>query len=440
MAQLRHSGHALDFLDPVIELNELTMSSFYENLATTLGLCVLGLVLLYLSRTRDLPISEQLQWGRVWLRIMGWACLLVGGFILGSVVFAAPLIVVLIIVFAAISVRGTRSTATELWLAIAAGVRHQLPIPPLVEAMVEESGTAPRYRQLLARLRAGMPLEELVRKLRIGRPEQTALALATKTGKLDEAIAKTQELRTALRDVEELFTGRLLLLLLVLQVVPIGGFVLHNVTSQLKYILEDFGINDTTVISQIATWLPKWSLSFWFLGIIWTVASLVTAGGILIYWLGGRGTLRNLWPWSQCSLRSRNLILSNLAEGVRAGLPLSEILDLMINYPPALAIRGRLLSALEAIFRGDDVWEALRKSRIISQADADVLAASQQLGELPASLDTLAGLYRDRYSVALRRWAIIGYLIIVSVVVLGAVVLYACTFGTLLAILSSLML
>jgi len=97
------------------------------------------------------------------------------------------------------------------------------------------------------------------------------------------------------------------------------------------------------------------------------------------------------------------------------------------------------LNTLEAVFRGTDVWEALRKSRIISEADADILAASQQLGELPASLETLATLYRDRYSVALRRWAIIGYLLIVSVVVLGSVVLYACTFGTLLTILSHLM-
>ena len=415
------------------------MSTFYENLATTGGLCVLGLVLLYLSRTRDLPISEQLRWGRVWLRVMGWACLLVGGFLAGSVLFAGPLIVLLIIILAVMSVRGSRYTATDMWLTIAAGVRHQLPIPPLVEAVVEESGTAARYRQLLARLRAGMPLEELVRKLRIGRPEQTSLALAAKTGKLDEAIAKAQEVRTALRDVEELFTGRLLLLLLVLQIVPAAAFAFQNINRQFTAILEDFGMSDAAVLNHLATWLPKWSLSFWFLGLIWTVVSLIMVTGIFIYWLGGYGVLQDLWPWSRCSFRSRNLILLNLAQGIRAGLPIPEILDVLINNPPTFAIRGRLLNTLEAVFRGTDVWEALRRSRVISEADADILAASQQLGELPASLETLATLYRDRYSVALRRWAIIGYLIIVSVVVLGSVVLYACTFGTLLTILSHLM-
>jgi type II secretory pathway component PulF len=415
------------------------MSTFYENLATTAGLCVLGLVLLYLSRTRDLPISEQLRWGRVWLRVMGWACLLVGGFLAGSVLFAGSAIVILIIIFAVASFRGSRYMASEMWLTIAAGVRHQLPIPPLVEALVEESGTAARYRQLLARLRAGMPLEELVRKLRIGRPEQTALALAAKTGQLEEAIAKSQQLRIALRDVEELFTGRLLLLLIVLQIVPVAAYVFQNINRQFTALLRDFGMSDVVVLSHMTTWLPEWSVSFWFLGLIWTVGSLTMVAGIFIYWLGGYGVLQDLWPSSRCSFRSRILILLNLAQGVRAGLPIPEILDVLINNPPTFAIRGRLLNALEAVFRGTDVWEALRKSRIISQADADILAASQQLGELPASLDTLATLYRDRYSVALRRWAIIGYLIIVSVVVLGSVILYACTFGTLLTILSHLM-
>lgn len=415
------------------------MSPLYDKLAATVGLCFLGVVILYLSRTRNLPISQQLRWGRVWLRTLGWACLLVGGFLTGTMIYAGPLLFFLIIIFVVMCKRSSRHTATELWLTIAAGVRNQVPIPSLVEAIVEESGTAPHYHKLLAQLRGGMSLEELVRKLRIGRPEQTALALAAKTGKLDEAIAKTQETRTALRDVEELFAGRLLLLLLVLQFIPVGTFIVPKIYGTFQRILEDFGVTFGIGTDNWAIWLPLESFSPSFLGATWTAVSAITIIGILVYWLGGYGLLRDLWPWAQSSFRSRNLILLNFAQGIRGGLPLPEILDILINSPPSFGIRGRLFYALEAIYRGDDAWEAMRKSRIISREDADILAAAQQLGELPASLETLAEFYRDRYSAALRNWAVVGYLIIVGVVVLGSVILYAFTFGFLLTIISHLL-
>lgn len=415
------------------------MPMFFETLAAVVGLCVLGLILLYLSRTRDLPISEQLSWGKVWLRVSGWACVLVGGFLAGNFVFAGYLVVILLIVLAVLTTRSIRQTSTELWVTIAAGIRHQLPIPPLVEATLEESGAAPRYRQLLIRLRAGMPLEELVRKLRVGRPERTALALAAKTGRLDEAIAKADEDRSELRDVEELFTGRFLLLLLLLQGIPVGSFVFASISRHFGVILKDFGLDPGKIGGGFGGLFPDFAVSPVFLSLLWTAFSLAAVLGILVYWLGGHGIVRNLWPWSQCSFRARNLVLLNMAQGIRAGLPLPEILDVLINHPPMFAVRGRLLNTLEAVFRGDNAWEAMRKNGLISQADAEILAASQQLGDLPAGLETLAVLYRDRYSVALRRWAIIGYLVVVSVIVLGAVMAYGYCFGVLLSIISHLL-
>jgi len=415
------------------------MPMFYETLAAIVGLCVLGSILLYLSRTRDLPISEQLSWGKVWLRVLGWACVLVGGFLAGHFVFAGYLVVILLIVMAVLSARSVRQAAAELWVTIAAGIRHQLPIPPLVEAALEESGTAPRYHQLLQRLRAGMPLEELVRTLRVGRAERTALAIAVKTGRLDETIAKADEDRSELRDVEELFTGRFLLLLLLLQGIPVGSFVFASISRQFMLILEDFGLGPGDIGSGFGALFPGLTVSPALWAAVWTVFSFAAVVGILIYWLGGYGILRNLWPWSQCSLRAKNLVLLNMAQGVRAGLPVREIFDVLINHPPMFAIRRRLLNALEAVFRGDNTWEAMRKSGLISQADAEILAASQQLGDLPAGLETLAALYRDRYSVGLRRWAIIGYLIVVSVIVLASVMAYGYSFGVLLTIISHLL-
>ncbi len=411
---------------------------FYEKVAAIAGLCVLGLVLLYLSRTRNVPISRQLSWGRIWLRILGWACLFVGGFLLGNVILAGYSLVVLLVIAAVVSQRALYWERDELWVTIAAGIRHQLPIPSLVEATVEESGHAARYRRLLAQLRAGMPLEELVRKLRVARPERTALALATKTGRFDEAIDKAREYRSAMRDVEELFTWRFLLLLFLLQGIPAGSLLIGKMSGHFKAILRDFGVDPQTAASQFAGWLPSWVSSPGWLGLIWGVITLGIVLGILVYWLGGRGILLDCWPWSRCSLRSRNLVLMTLAQGVRSGLSLTEILDVLINHPPTLGIRGRLLRTLEAMFRGDDPWDAMRKNGILSQADTELLTASQRLGELPLSLETLATLYRDRYSAALRWWAIIGYLMIVTLFVLGAVIAYACCLGTLLAIISYL--
>lgn len=407
---------------------------FYEKVAAMAGLCVLGLVLLYLSRTRNVPLSRQLSWGRVWLRMFGWACLFVGGFFVGNVFLAGYSLVIILVVAAAVSGRTPSWGGQEIWVTIAAGIRHQLPIPSLVEAAVEESGQAARYRQLLARLRAGMPLEELVRRLRIGRPERTALALATKTGRFDEAIEKAREYRSAMWDVEELFTGRMLLLLLLLQGVPAGAFMFARISGHFGLILKDFGLDAQTAATRFGLGVPAWFFSPGLLTYLWTAVSFGIVVGILLYWLGGRGILADFWPWSRCSLQSRSLILMTLGQGVRSGLSFTEIFDVLVNHPPTLGIRGRLLRTLEAMFRGDDPWDAMRKSGILSPADKDLLAASQQLGELPLSLETLARLHRDRYSAALRWWAVIGYLAIVTLFVLGAMIAYACCLGTLLAI------
>lgn len=415
---------------------EVPVSMF--SILSMLGLFILGLVLLYLARGRDRPLSWQLSWGRLWFMLLGLACLLLGGFLAGAIIFALELWFIILIALVVVLRRAAWNTNRDLWEVVAGALRHNLPLPPVVEAALVERGTAVAHRGFLSRIRAGASIEDLPRQLRLRRWERAALALAAKTGRWKESLQAIAEDQLAIREVQHLFLGRLVLLLFLAQAIPLATiafrsyFVLHEIT-------EGFGVSQIQLVLAGHWPIPAFFSDAATLYTLCQILALLFCLGFVVYWLAGYGVTRDLMPGMECSYRSRSQILLLLSEGTAAGRPLIEILDVLIDNPPRWFLGRRLLNALDSLYCGEDHWRAMQKAGLISLADAEVLAASQVLGNLPLSLRTLATLYRDRYAAWLRRWAIFGYLVLATLIVFIVLPVYGVTFGTLLSIIGSLL-
>jgi type II secretory pathway component PulF len=84
------------------------------------------------------------------------------------------------------------------------------------------------------------------------------------------------------------------------------------------------------------------------------------------------------------------MVMRGLAVGVRRGLPLPQALSAVADHYPIRHV-ARLLGIVEAEISFGHVWhESLRRSKLISRADAAVLAAAERVGNLPWALEEMA--------------------------------------------------
>jgi type II secretory pathway component PulF len=84
------------------------------------------------------------------------------------------------------------------------------------------------------------------------------------------------------------------------------------------------------------------------------------------------------------------LVMRGLAIAVRRGLPLPQALDAVAEHFPISRIT-RLLEIVSAEVAFGHVWhESLRRVKLISGADAAVLAAAERAGNLPWALEEMA--------------------------------------------------
>jgi type II secretory pathway component PulF len=84
------------------------------------------------------------------------------------------------------------------------------------------------------------------------------------------------------------------------------------------------------------------------------------------------------------------LVMRGLAIAVRRGLPLPQAIAAVADHYPIRHI-CRLLDIVEAEISFGHVWhESLRRAKLISRADAAVLAAAERAGNLPWALEEMA--------------------------------------------------
>jgi type II secretory pathway component PulF len=84
------------------------------------------------------------------------------------------------------------------------------------------------------------------------------------------------------------------------------------------------------------------------------------------------------------------LVMRGLAVGIRRGLPLPQALAAVTEHYPIRRI-CRLLGVVSAEVAFGHVWQqSLERSKLISAADAAVLAAAERVGNLPWALEEMA--------------------------------------------------
>ena len=78
---------------------------------------------------------------------------------------------------------------------------------------------------------------------------------------------------------------------------------------------------------------------------------------------------------------------------LRAGLPLSDIMELVLQTTPNQTIRDELLSVREELMRGEGLARPFARSRLFPSMLSQVVSVGEETGALDANLDTLAEFY-----------------------------------------------
>ena len=166
------------------------------------------------------------------------------------------------------------------------------------------------------------------------------------------------------------------------------------------------------------------------IAIVWyAVFAMILLGAyVVLFWiLRGRlgktplGVLK-IWPSSR--RKRSSLALRAIEIAVREKLPFENALGTLARKHPDEADRRTFQKLCGRIGGGEDVWNALSSSRLISRGDAELLRAAQGAGNLPWALHYI--IERDQDRAATRFAAKIEVVQPLLVIAIGAVVTFVC--------------
>jgi type II secretory pathway component PulF len=304
--------------------------------------------------------------------------------------------------------RRNETQRESLLSALAMAAERSLPLAPAALAFADQFSGSYRWvaQRLASLLNEGVPLPLAI--------DGTPGAVSPEAEVLIRAGWSSERLGQALRDAAALRESRrtawgtaaaqvsyLLVVAMVMQVII--GFLFYYVAPRFEAIYKDFGIQ-----------LPDLTLRMLQAGYTLTVL-----GGIPLLVLGLLElTVIFLWVFSLLAnsrldtpvvglvfrRRHTTLILRVLGLTVAGGKPVAQALEEMGKYYPWSGVRWRIHRAAEDVKRGADWIETLRRLRLISWADAGVLASAQRAGNLAWALRELAEAGERRFGYKLRFW------------------------------------
>lgn len=328
----------------------------------------------------------------------------------------------------------------SFWLVLSSAIRNNLPLLRVLTAHLQDSRWVTPHPTVLRAIVAGQPLEEAVKNVRVTGRHRWAIHVGGLTGRWKEALETIDEHQLAVSDSEELFSWRIAWIVLASGMAAfVTFFSAHKIFPQYRAMLRDLG---TTAPSFWQSVLEQASfVSGW---VILAAIAISSLGAIIVYtlWFGG-------WPialpFFSFGFQTKSLILEGLRHGIQGGKTYPEILDTLAKatswpvpffprFTLAWGTARRIRRARAAILAGEEAPQALVRTRLISPADAEILASAEKLGNLAEAMGILAELYRERYAVSLRRWGIYGYLGFAAVIAAFVAFLYALTLNVLVAI------
>jgi type II secretory pathway component PulF len=378
-----------------------------------------------------LPVAGIFAGGVVWLwaNMHGWSLLRNIALIVTLLSLCVLLAVLLLfawvlwliaagIVAAMVWVALRRSDQQGLLCLLAAAAEQRAPLAPAVWAFSHDCPAiyGRRVRRLAVLLQKGHALHNALCLVRRVLPGDCAAAarVGAETGQLGRALKETAAHRAALQPLRTAVHGRLLYFWFVLLAMAgVGAFFFVKIAPTYERIFKDFDQELPGVTQVVFSFSPNVMFGAWlgFPLFVALVAFLLWKG-----WLPGSFRRRLdaavvLRTLSFCATREAPLIL-----GIRA----------LGDLHPSGRVRRRLLKLKQMMNDGEDWCDGLRRQRIITAAEAGVLKAAAQAGNLAFALRELAAGAERRYVYRLQAllslvtpWVVLAVGLVVLVFVLA---------------------
>jgi type II secretory pathway component PulF len=330
------------------------------------------------------------------LTIAGWGLLLLG--FLGTMCFLAfplgfffSLVTMVVFAMAVAKFRGSERRSL-LWV-LAVSAERGLPLAPAARAFAAERADEQgrRAMRLADLLEAGVPLPEAFDRSGNRLPTDACLAVrvGSQTHDMGSWMKQVAQDRNQINPVWQTLYEKSLYLVILLVVAGVNfAFLGFKVMPTYEKIFQDF---DTPLpaMTMAAIGVSSWFAGFGVL-VLPLVLLLIGVCGIgVFYYMGWMWWEPPLLHWFTRRIHSAN-IMRSLSHTLTQDMPLPESLDLLRRCYPKAHIRSRLDRACVRVQQGSQWCDALRRSGLITKADAAVLRAAQRVGNLPWALREMA--------------------------------------------------
>ena len=357
--------------------------------------------------------------------------------------------VLLLVAYLMVVDRLRRSEHKALLWSLATAAEKGIPLSEAARAYADETlgHTGARAMRLAQALEQGQPLPAAASaaRLRMSPAMRLAVGLGESLGTLGPAMKQqldeAKQAEAAVRDSIVRFAW---LGLVVIVLVGINGFVMLKIVPVFEKMFQEFELElptPTLLLINVSNLIVKSSAYFFFaIGIamvglivllcvgfavflfdvlrgqtkrdrtplVWKIIMVLGAGLVVLFLLAFplgipillllavAAFLSGWFPrdlpviWRFFRRYDGALVMRGLAVAVRRGLPLPQALSAVADHYPIRHV-CRVLDVVESEIAFGHVWhESLRRSKLISRADAAVLAAAERVGNLPWALEEMA--------------------------------------------------
>jgi type II secretory pathway component PulF len=306
---------------------------------------------------------------------------------------------------------------------IASAIDRRLPMAPLLRAFAEDQGGGQRWRvhQVAGLLEGGSSLPAALEQVAGVLPEENVLAIrfGTQSGTLPitlrHLIAESGGWENV-RIYRRLGTTLLYVALVVVITVSILTFLMINIAPVFHQIMADCGVESS--IFQFGVGASEFVANYW---------SVVVGAGLLLALIlctrwPGRSLRRGLVrPWYD--MRSAD-VLQNLSVVTEAGRPISGALSTLARYHHDSTVRQKLLFARNEVEQGANLWDTLRRVKLLTPAEVALMEASEKVGNRAWAMSQLATCKRRRVQ---RQLELLGQLVHpFAILLLGGVIFTIC--------------
>jgi general secretion pathway protein F len=333
------------------------------------------------------------------LTVCSWVMITLGlvPAILGGLLMIVPSFIVIMaaatLIEAVTQRRAAQRRSICTLLAMLIERKQQLDASTLLAGQTMRGMVGRSAQRLFAALNAGTPLVQAVKENPRALPREAVTYLAAGTS----IHAKASALRALSQaDHSELVTtwrsciDRLVYLICVMTfMVAVLLFVMIKIVPEYVSIFSEFGL-DLPPITQLSVSFSRFFINYIAVPAIWLLLLLILTAKIVgVCYLCDVHVFRGLADRLFRGRRTAD-VLRILAVATDERQPLPEVLYRVAQVYPSPTIRRQLLPATSAVSAGEAWQDALRRARIISDAEQALLTAAERAGNLSWALQQIA--------------------------------------------------